>query len=126
MTSSGELDSRYKVRSPLRCDGVGALHCGEDTSTGARVAIRWLPIDANGPTAIEKIRSLPDHPVLPKILATGQNPSAAFLAMDFPEGLLLSARESAMGGDALSRLGWQVASALTALHEAGTVHGELS
>src|SRR5206468_3031387 len=62
MTPSGELDSRYKVRSPLRCDGVGALHCGEDTSTGNRVAIRWLPLDANGPAAIEMIRSLPDHP----------------------------------------------------------------
>ena len=47
----GELDPKIKIRAPLRCDGIGRLDCAEDTESGSRLAVRWLPLEANGDAA---------------------------------------------------------------------------
>ena len=47
-----ELDPRFKIRAPLRCDGIGRLDCAEDLESGMRMAVRWLPLEANGAIGI--------------------------------------------------------------------------
>lgn len=123
----GELDRRFKVRAPLRCDGVGSLDCAEDTESGVRMAIRWLPVDANGEEAVKAVQQMPRHPVLPRIRQTGRIGSAAYVAMEFPEGRLLSTMLHApLLQDDVARIGAAVADALSTLHADGVVHGELS
>ncbi|MBL8951826.1 MAG: protein kinase [Myxococcaceae bacterium] len=122
-----ELNPQFRIRSPLRCDGIGRLDCAEDTESGARLAVRWLPLDAGGDAAVRACAKLPEHPTLPRVRQTGQVGDKAFLAMEFPDGELLSAR---MGEpqkpDALLDIGAQLADALATIHSQAVVHGELS
>src|SRR5689334_6359397 len=112
-----ELSPRYRVRAPLRCEGVGRLECAEDMQTGMRMAIRWIPLEANGEAAAKAVTHIPEHPNLPKVRGTGRVGSAAFVAMEFPEGRLLSTRlGEEVPLDALSNIGASVADALAALH----------
>jgi hypothetical protein len=121
------LDPRFRIRAPLRCDGVGSLDCAEDTESGVRMAVRWLPMDANGEAAVRAVGALPEHPVLPRIRQTGRVGQAAYVAMEFPEGRLLSTLEGEpLGGLRLMELATALSDALAALHEQGLVHGELS
>jgi len=120
-----ELDSRIKLRSSLRCDGIGRLDCAEDLESGQRLAVRWLPLEANGEAAVKACERLPHHPMLPRIRQTGKMGSMAFLALDFPEGSLLST----ILGDRLDtgvvlQMASQLADALATVHGQGVVHGE--
>ncbi len=122
-----ELDPRIRIRAPLRCDGIGRLDWAEDIVSGGRLAVRWLPLAANGEAAIRACERIPQHPTLPRIFQTGKVGSSAYVALDFPEGKTLSAvSQDAMGPDVLLDLAAQLSSALAALHERGVVHGELS
>lgn len=123
----GALSERFRIKSPLRCDGIGRLDCAEDLESGARMAVRWLPLEANGDAAVRACARLPEHPTLPRIRQTGALGDKAFLAMDFPDGRLLS---TMMGEplpvEQLQRIGAQLADALHTIHQQGVFHGELS
>lgn len=122
-----ELDPRIKIRAPLRCDGIGRLDCAEDTESGMRLAVRWLPLEANGDAAARACEKLPAHPTLPRIHQTGAVGTSAFVAMDFPEGQVLSAlAEDRLDIDVVIRVASQVTDALALVHDQGVVHGELS
>jgi hypothetical protein len=122
----GSVD-RYKIRAPLRCDGVGSLDCAEDIESGMRMAIRWLPLEANGGEAVKTVEKLPVHPRLPKICGTGQVGSAAYVAMEFPEGKLLSTLlNEPLTSAEVRQLGGEMADALASVHHDGALHGELS
>jgi hypothetical protein len=121
------LDPRIRIRAPLRCDGIGRLDCAEDAESGGRLAVRWLPLEANGDAAVKACARLPEHPMLPRIRQTGQVGTSAFVAMDFPEGALLSTRSGErFEADWVIRLGAQLSSALATVHAQGVVHGEMS
>ena len=123
----GELDARFKIRAPLRCDGIGRLDCAEDTESGMRMAVRWLPLEANGDAAVKACEKLPHHPTLPRIRQVGQVGGAAYVAMDFPDGQLLSTRLGEQFPiSELLRMGGQIADALATIHAQGVFHGELS
>ncbi|MBX7112814.1 MAG: protein kinase [Myxococcaceae bacterium] len=125
--TGSELDARFKIRAPLRCDGIGRLDCAEDTESGMRMAVRWLPLEANGDAAVKACEKLPQHPTLPRIRQVGQVGSAAYVAMDFPDGQLLSTRLGEnFGAPELMRMGGQIADALATIHTQGVFHGELS
>lgn len=123
----GELDPKIKIRAPLRCDGIGRLDCAEDLESGNRLAVRWLPLEANGDAAVKACEKLPSHPTLPRIHQTGSVGTSAFVAMDFPEGQVLSARiEDRLDIDIVIRVASQLSDALAMVHDQGVVHGELS
>ena len=123
----GELDPRIRIRAPLRCDGIGRLDCAEDTVSGDRLAVRWLPLEANGDAAVKACEKLPSHSALPRILQTGQVGASAFVALDFPEGEMLSAHgEERLDNDLLLKLAAQLSDALATVHAQGVVHGEMS
>ncbi|MCA2980683.1 MAG: protein kinase, partial [Myxococcaceae bacterium] len=123
----GELEPKFKIRAPLRCDGIGRLDCAEDVSSGTRLAVRWLPLEANGDAAVKACERLPVHPTLPRIHQTGLVGASAFVAMDFPEGQVLGALVGErLDVDVVIRVGAQLSDALASVHEQGVVHGELS
>ncbi len=122
-----ELDPRIKIRAPLRCDGIGRLDCAEDLDSGARLAVRWLPLEANGDAAVKACERLPTHPTLPRIHQTGSVGTSAFVAMDFPEGQVLATMlAERIDVDVVIRIASQLADALATVHEQQVVHGELS
>jgi eukaryotic-like serine/threonine-protein kinase len=122
-----QTDPRFEVRAPLRCDGVGRLDCAVDAESGDRMAIRWLPLEANGAAAAEAVETMPIHPVLPRIRGTGRTRSSVFVAMDFPEGRLLSTvLQEPLRSELLCRMGRSLADALATIHDQQVVHGELS
>lgn len=123
----GELDPRIRIRAPLRCDGIGRLDCAEDMVSGDRLAVRWLPLDANGDAAAKACERMPMHHALPRILQTGQVGASAFVALDFPDGEMLSARgEERLDIELLLRLASQLSDALAMVHSQGVMHGEMS
>lgn len=123
----GELDPRIRIRAALRCDGIGRLDCAEDTVSGDRLAVRWLPLDANGDAAVKACEKLPTHHALPRILQTGQVGTSAFVALDFPNGEMLSAMgEERLDNELLLKLAAQLSDALATVHAQGVVHGEMS
>jgi hypothetical protein len=123
----GELDPRIRIRAPLRCDGIGRLDCAEDAESGVRLAVRWLPLEANGESAALACQKLPTHPTLPRIRHTGKVGASAYVAMDFPEGELLAAREAeVVPNDQLKWIVGQIADALATIHSQGVFHGEMS
>jgi len=123
----GELDPRIRIRAPLRCDGIGRLDCAEDAESGVRLAVRWLPLEANGESAALACQKLPQHPTLPRIRHTGTVGASAYVAMDFPEGELLAAREGdTVSCDTLKWIVGQIADALSTMHAQNVFHGEMS
>ncbi len=118
---------RIKIRGPLRCHGVGRLECAEELGTGARLAVRWLPLEAHAELAAQEVQALPGHPSLPKVLHVGREPKALYLVLEFPEGRLLAATlGEEIPVEELERMGAQLADGLSALHTRGSCHGELS
>ncbi len=123
--SNDILEGRFTVKGHLRCAGVGSLVCAEDKHDGSRTAIRLIPEMASGQAAVAAALKMPVHPVLPRAIGSGASNGSSWVAIDFPEGELL-AQKSPLDTAALLTMGSMVAGALTALHQNGIVHGELS
>ncbi|MGQ0508492.1 MAG: protein kinase domain-containing protein [Myxococcaceae bacterium] len=118
---------RIKIRGPLRCAGVGRLQCAEELETGARLAVRWVPNQANANGYAQTLRAVPEHPALPKVLHIGNDPESLYAVLEFPEGRLLAADDGTLiEAEELARMGQTLAEALRALHSKGIHHGELS
>lgn len=122
--STENLDGRFTVKGPLRCAGVGSLMCAEDKD-GSRTAIRVIPQVARGVEAIAAALRMPQHPVLPRTLGSGAMNDSSWVAIDFPEGELLTHRIP-LNTPALLTMGSMIAGALAALHQNDIIHGELS
>lgn len=122
-----ELDPRFKIRAPLRCEGIGRLDCAEDLESGMRMAVRWLPLEANGSAAVQACEQLPEHPTLPRIRQIGQVGASAYVAMEFPDGNLLATQlHEALTAATLIGITAQIADALATIHSQDVFHGEMS
>ncbi len=120
------LDPSIQIKSPLRCEGVGSLDCAEEADTGLRMAVRFLPLVARGDEATRAIQALASHPTLPRIHKVGTRGASAYVAMEFPEGQLLSTLlDAPLPAEMLQKVGAEVAGALASVHAQGVVHGEL-
>ena len=122
------LCGRFRFRTPLRCDGVGKLDCVEDLYSGQRKVVRWLPLEVNRQeeqNIVQFCVNLPMHPSLPEVCEFGEMESWAYMVVDFPEGDLLSARQTFLPPQVWQRMAYQLSGALSALHAAQVFHGEL-
>jgi serine/threonine protein kinase len=116
------LDTKFKVKGPLRCDGVGGMLLAE-VEGGDRVAVRWFSPGTGGPDAVEALKKLPLHASLPSLITFGQEAACDWAAVDYPDGELLDVRK--LTPETLKIVAGQLAGALAALHALDVVHGEL-
>ena len=147
----GETISHYRVLSRLGAGGMGVVYEAEDTRLGRKVAIKFLPEEANADAeAVQRflrearvISSL-NHPHICTLYDIGDHPSTPdrsseaqpggrsgqarqFMVMELLDGLSLKDRvaKGAMPLEEVVELGAQMADALDAAHTQGIVHRDI-
>jgi eukaryotic-like serine/threonine-protein kinase len=130
----GELIGHYRIESLIGVGGMGEVYLARDERLGRRVALKFLPkrltSDRTQLSRFEseaRAASALNHPNILTVYEIGAEGDRHFIATEFIEGVTLRA-SLALGGmtssDALE-IAVQVASALTAAHEAGVVHRDI-
>jgi serine/threonine-protein kinase len=130
----GTRFGRYEIRSPIGAGGMGEVYLAEDTQLDRTVALKVLPADiASDQQRMQrfiqeaKAASALNHPNILTIYGIGEAESACFIATEYIAGVTLRERvlkEQMQLGDVLE-VGMQVASALSAAHEAGIIHRDI-
>jgi eukaryotic-like serine/threonine-protein kinase len=131
----GESIRHYKIISTIGTGGMGEVYLAEDTRLGRRVAIKLLRasfIDESNRldrfAREARAASALNHPNLCTIHEVGEmEDGRPYIVMEYIEGMTLRQR---LGQDQLPLpevldIAVQVASALTAAHQAGIVHRDV-
>ncbi len=136
----GETISHYKILSRLGAGGMGVVYEAEDTRLGRRVAIKFLPDEANTDADANqrfqreaRVISSLNHPYICTLYDIGSHhPSTGqaaqhFMVMELLDGQPLKDRiaRGALPVDEVLELGVQLADALDAAHAKGVVHRDL-
>jgi len=149
----GETISHYRVLSRLGAGGMGVVYEAEDTRLGRRVAIKFLPDEANANAeAVQRflrearVVSSLNHPHICTLYDIGDPSTPArpgdaqpvgrsgqghhgqqFMVMELLDGQSLKDRvaRGAMPLDDVLELGAQMADALDAAHAQGIVHRDI-
>ena len=138
----GATISHYKILSRLGAGGMGVVYEAEDTRLGRRVAIKFLPDEANTDAEANqrfqreaKVISSLNHPYICTLYDIGSHQSSAdpghaaqhFMVMELLDGQSLKDRiaRGALPVDEVVELGAQLADALDAAHAKGVVHRDL-
>src|SRR5262245_31229384 len=132
-TMSGQLISHYQVLSLLGAGGMGEVYLAEDTRLGRKVALKLLPqrFTQDRERALRfqqeaRAASALNHPNILTIYEIGEFEGGHFIATEFIDGQTLRTLMSArVRLRAALDIATQVASALTAAHEAGIVHRDI-
>jgi serine/threonine-protein kinase len=113
---------------------MGEVYLAEDTQLDRTVALKVLPADiASDQQRMQrfiqeaKAASALNHPNILTIYGIGEADSACFIAMEYIVGITLRERvlkEQMTIGEVLE-VGMQVASALSAAHDAGIIHRDI-
>ncbi|MBA2662416.1 MAG: serine/threonine protein kinase [Bradymonadaceae bacterium] len=129
------LDGRWIIEKKIGEGGMGAVYLGHQRSVQRRVAIKTLHTSLNDNDSFvdrffreAKIATTINHPHCVTILDFGQDPDGTlYLAMEYLEGLTLSARltKGDLTLEEILKIGIQIASALSAAHDASIVHRDL-
>ncbi|MGE0131083.1 MAG: protein kinase [Blastocatellales bacterium] len=126
--------ANYKIISLLGRGGMGEVYLAEDKRLRRKVALKLLPArftnDAERAHRFEreaKAASATNHPNILTIYEIGQADGLRFIATEFVDGVTL---RQAMQNDGMSvaeslSVAIQVASALSAAHEAGIIHRDI-
>jgi serine/threonine protein kinase/Tol biopolymer transport system component len=130
----GRTLGHYRLRSLLGAGGMGEVYLAEDTRLGRKVALKLLPKEFTQDR--ERVRrfqqearaaSALSHPNILTIFEIGQIDDLHFIAAEFIDGQTL--RQRMMSAPLRLRevleVAVQVASALSAAHEAGIVHRDI-
>src|SRR5256714_6637772 len=134
MSAMAETISHYRISRKLGAGGMGEVYRAEDTRLGRQVALKFLPASYQydpdrrarffrEARAASALRS----PYVAAIYDIGEHEGAAFIAMEFVEGELLSLkleRGPLPIVDAVD-ITMQVADALDEAHGLGIVHRDI-
>src|SRR5215470_12565114 len=130
----GTRFDRYEIISPIGSGGMGQVYLARDTRLERKVALKLLleerTKDDQRLLRFEleaKAASALNHPNIITIYEIGDSDSTHFIATEFIEGLTLRKilAEGKMPLIAALDVAIQVASALSAAHEAGIVHRDI-
>ena len=130
----GQTISHYKIRSRLGAGGMGIVYEAEDTRLGRKVAIKFLPDEANADAeAIQRFQrearviSNLNHPFICTLHDIGSHDGKQFMVMELLDGQSLKDRiaRGALPLEEVLELGAQMADALAAAHTQGVVHRDI-
>ena len=125
----------YKIKQLLGAGGMGEVYLAVDTRLNRKVALKLLPADlADNKNRLKRFEqearavSALNHQNILTIYEFGTENSADFIVMEFVAGVTLG--EKMKSGELITvrevlDIATQVASALSAAHEAGIVHRDI-
>ncbi|MDQ3255317.1 MAG: protein kinase [Acidobacteriota bacterium] len=130
----GPMVGPFKVDEMLAAGGMGEVYLAEDTRLGRKVALKLLPPQFTAdPDPVRRFEqearaaSALNHPNIVTIHEIGQADSLHYIATEFVEGETLREhmRNTRMTVGQVLDVTVQVASALSAAHEAGIIHRDI-
>lgn len=124
----------YEILAPLGAGGMGEVYRARDTRLGRDVAVKVLPqhlslnpeVRARFEREAQTVSAL-NHPHICTLFDVGREGDTDFLVMELIEGETLAARleRGALPAGEVTKLGAQIADALSRAHRAGVVHRDL-
>src|SRR5215813_5320747 len=130
----GELIGHYRIESLIGIGGMGEVYLARDLQLGRKAALKLLPERLTADeTQLSRFKSEArsasalNHPNILTVYEIGSDGKRQFIATEFIEGVTLRASlaDGRMNLRAALEIAVQVASALTAAHEAGVVHRDV-
>src|SRR6188472_2745625 len=130
----GKLIGHYLIESLIGVGGMGEVYLARDERLGRKAALKLLPDSVTTDEAQlsrfkneARTASALNHPNILTVYEIGAEGNVQFIATEFIEGMTLRA---ALAPGRISvpkalEIGVQVASALSAAHEAGVVHRDI-
>lgn len=130
----GQIVAHYKVLSSLGEGGMGKVYLAQDTRLDRKVGLKFLPAElASNPdhlrrfTQEAKAAAALNHPNIAQIFEIGKHGRVDYIAMEYVEGetlrQLLARRK--LDIKRAVELAAQVASGLSAAHNAGIIHRDI-
>jgi len=130
----GKLIGHYRIETLIGVGGMGEVFLARDEQLGRKAALKLLPEHLTADEAqLSRFKaearsaSALNHPNILTVYEIGSKGNVRFIATEFIEGVTLRALldDEKMNLRTALEIAVQVASALTAAHEAGVVHRDI-
>src|SRR5215475_944028 len=130
----GKLIGHYRIESLIGVGGMGEVYLARDERLGRKAAVKLLPDSLTRDDAQlsrfkneARTASALNHPNILTVYEIGAEADVQFIATEFIEGVTLRAALASgkMSAQRALEISVQIASALTAAHEAGVVHRDI-